>query len=136
MNFESCKQCKRLFNYIEGKKICIKCEAEEKLKLDKARGCLIKNPAASIDMISHESGFSTKQVAEFFREGELEITEESPIELQCEKCKTKIFKGNICVNCKEQKYSAVKEAHKELSEQLAANNLPPTKSGGRMYTRR
>ncbi len=136
MKLESCKKCKRLFNYTEGKIICIKCEAEEKLKLDKVRVYLRKNPTASVDMIAQEASFSTKQVVEFFRDGDLEIPEESPIELQCEKCKAKISKGKICVNCKDKQYYAVKEAQQEISERLEQNDLAPAKKGTRMHTRK
>ncbi len=133
MNYQSCKRCRRLFDYSEGRMICYNCELKEKKQLEKAYAMLRLNPKATKAMIANEMGVKEKIVDELVKSGEIILSEESPIEYFCSKCNARIFKDNLCDNCKEERYAGVKAAHQEIQDKLDEQNA---RRGVRMHTRR
>ena len=99
MEVRVCESCKYMFNYIAGSEVCPKCKQIEEEKLEVVRGYLSKNPKADIQTIVEAVEIKSSTLLRFLKEEKLELTDESPVVLRCERCGKRIYSGVRCQEC-------------------------------------
>ena len=100
MEVTNCKNCKRLFNYLSGPKICPECQRELEDKFQEVKEYLSSHQNAGIDEVSKETEVSVKQIKEWIREERLVLSSGLGGEIVCEQCGAPIATGRFCVQCK------------------------------------
>lgn len=102
MEVISCKSCGRLFNYVQGDRVCPECIKKMDEKFVEVKKYVRDNPRVDINVLSSEMDVSIRQIKRWIREERLCFTDESPIGLNCENCGTLIKTGRYCRACKDQ----------------------------------
>lgn len=115
MEMKSCRSCKKLFSYSGGKRICPACRKKEEEFLDETIDYVRKNPGSTINEIHKNIGVPRKLVEEFIREGNLILSDDSPITLSCTMCGKSIKRGSVCEACAASRLDAVTTAGNELT---------------------
>jgi len=99
MEIQNCKNCKRLFNYITGERLCPKCRDEIEDKFVVVKSYIEDNPGANINVVAEECETSVRQIKQWVREERLAFTEDSLVGLECERCGKMIHSGRFCEEC-------------------------------------
>lgn len=102
MEVKNCRECKRLFNYIGGPRLCPDCRAKLEEKFGEVKKFIENNKNASISVVSQEMGVSVQQINQWVREERLSFAEDSAVMIDCEKCGAPIRTGRFCEKCKGQ----------------------------------
>ncbi len=102
MEIISCKNCGRLFNYVQGDRVCPACVKKMDEKFAEVKKYVRDNPKVDINVLSSEMDVSIRQIKRWIREERLCFTDESPIGLNCENCGAIIKTGRFCRACKDQ----------------------------------
>jgi len=130
MAVRSCPRCKSLFQYISGDPICQKCKDVEEQEFQIVRKFIRDNPKSTISETSKETKVSTKLIIKFIKQERLEISSESPIGIECERCGEIIKSGKFCKEC-------TKELERGFVEHKQANKKPEAQtkqsSGSKMH---
>ncbi len=100
MDVRSCKNCGRLFNYLQGASICPACKKKLEDKFMRVRDYVREHDTATLKEISEENDVSTKQIKQWVREERLTFTSNSPVGIECETCGAMIRTGRFCEKCK------------------------------------
>lgn len=99
MEVRNCRKCRRLFNYLGGQNICPECRDALERSFLQVKDHIRDNPNNTLQEISESCEVEVQQIRDWIRDGRLEISKGSPIELNCEKCGAKILKGRFCDSC-------------------------------------
>lgn len=110
MEVISCKSCGRLFNYVQGDRICPACTKKMDEKFVEVKKYVRDNPKVDINVLSSEMDVSIRQIKRWIREERLCFTDESPIGLNCENCGAIIKTGRVCRACKDQMTTRIQGA--------------------------
>lgn len=110
MEVRSCKSCGRLFNYVQGDRICPACTKKMDEKFVEVKKYVRDNPKVDINVLSSEMDVSIRQIKRWIREERLCFTDESPIGLNCENCGAIIKTGRFCRACKDQMTTRIQGA--------------------------
>lgn len=102
MEVKNCKECKRLFNYIGGPRLCPDCREKLEDKFNEVKKFVEDNKNASISVVSEEMGVSVQQINQWVREERLIFAEGSVVMINCESCGAPIRTGRYCDKCKGQ----------------------------------
>lgn len=113
MAARQCRRCRALFNYIHGDVLCPKCKEGEEKDFKVVRKFLRQYPKSTIHQTVNETGVNVKLINKFLRDGRLEISDDSPIGIDCSRCGQMIKSGMYCPSC-------AAEVQQELNN--AANN--------------
>ena len=62
MELMNCRNCKKLFNYVTGEKICPKCREELEEKFQEVKDYIRNNPGANVDQVAEECEVTVKQI--------------------------------------------------------------------------
>lgn len=100
MEVKACRNCKRLFNYIGGQRLCPSCRDELEKKFAEVKKYIEEHKNATISVVSEELEVSTQQINQWIREERLSFSEDSMVMIQCESCGAKIRTGRYCDSCK------------------------------------
>lgn len=100
MDVRSCKNCGRLFNYLQGNPICPACKKKLEDKFDEVKAYIRENELANMRQISDDTQVSVKQLKQWVREERLTFSENSPVGIECENCGALIRTGRFCNKCK------------------------------------
>lgn len=95
----NCLRCHKLFNYLSGERICSVCKDKDEEEFKKVRKYIREHEMATISDVSTELEISVKTIKKFIRQGRLEITKDSPLGIDCERCGTQIKSGRYCEEC-------------------------------------
>lgn len=101
MEVRTCRQCKRLFNYLSGPSICPGCKAKLEEKFQEVKEYIRENPTHGITEVADATGVSSNQIRRWIREERLSFSEESGVGLDCESCGAMIRSGRLCQKCKD-----------------------------------
>ncbi|MGL4738814.1 MAG: flagellar protein [Cellulosilyticaceae bacterium] len=101
MEVKSCRRCNRLFQYVAGPVICPECKDEEEKIFVVVRDFIRDNKGVTMEEVCRETGVAISVIEKFLKQGRLEIAEDSPIKLACERCGVRIRSGRYCNTCKE-----------------------------------
>ena len=100
MNVRNCRGCGRLFNYVAGPPRCPICREKMEEKFQEVKEFIRENPGVSIPEVSEACDVESAQIRQWLREERLQLTEDSPIYLNCEACGANIRFGKYCEKCK------------------------------------
>lgn len=124
MAVRSCPRCKNLFQYISGDPICQKCKDIEEDEFQLVRKFIRDNPKSTISETSKATNVSTKLIIKFIKQERLEISPESPMGVECERCGKTIKSGKFCKECSkelERGFVGHKQIHKKPVGQVQQN---------------
>ncbi|WP_105616954.1 MerR family transcriptional regulator [Vallitalea okinawensis] len=127
MAARQCRRCRALFNYIHGDIICPKCKDQEEVDFKVVRKYLRQNPKSTIHQTVNETEVNVQLINKFLREGRLEITDDSPIGIDCQRCGVMIKSGQFCEDCQN-------EIKKELNGAANRGNELKKRSGDSEYS--
>lgn len=112
MEVRTCKQCKRLFNYLAGPPICPGCKTKLDEKFAEVKEYVRENPHAGITEVAEENGVPAAQIRRWIREERLSFSDESGVGLDCESCGTLIKSGRLCEGCKNKLLGSINELYR------------------------
>ncbi|MFI3201706.1 MAG: flagellar protein [Eubacteriales bacterium] len=113
MNVRNCRQCGRIFNYVQGPHTCPQCRDKMEEKFQEVKSFIRDNRTATISDISDECDVDTEQINQWIREERLEFADDSPVKLTCENCATKINSGRYCEKCKSEMANSLESSIKK-----------------------
>ena len=99
MELQNCRNCKRLFNYITGERICPACKNLLEDKYQEVKQYIQENPGISASIVAEECDTTLKQIKKWVREERLVFTDDSLVGLECERCGRNIHSGRFCKEC-------------------------------------
>lgn len=100
MNLRNCSRCGKMFNYISGEEICENCKKELEDSFQTVKKFVEENPGAGLKEIAEKCEVTTKQIKKWIIEERLMFSKDSPLQLTCENCGTRIPTGRLCAKCK------------------------------------
>lgn len=100
MNIKNCRNCGRIFNYVSGAILCQPCREAMEVKFQEVKQYIRENPGVGIAEVSAACDVDANQIRQWLRDERLEVTEDSPLYLQCEGCGAAIRCGRFCDKCK------------------------------------
>ena len=100
MEIVACKGCGKLFNYLQGERICPVCKSKLEDKFVEVKKFVRENPNIDIAELSEAMDVTVRQINRWVREERLVFSDDSPIGLPCEGCGTTIKTGRFCDKCK------------------------------------
>lgn len=114
MEIKVCRSCKKMFQYIAGPEICLKCKQDEEETFQKVKEYLKTHPGANMYEVNQETDVSVTLIEKFLRQGRLEVASNSPIALTCERCGKRITTGRFCNECKNEVTNGLREVKRML----------------------
>lgn len=97
---EVCKNCRRLFKYYGfGSRYCPECAKIDEEQRDKVRAFIREHGPENKYEISLATGVPESEIAQYLRDGMLEIPEGSAAYIKCESCGRDIRSGRWCPEC-------------------------------------
>ncbi|MCR5667035.1 MAG: flagellar protein [Eubacterium sp.] len=129
MEVKNCKECGRLFNWMNGPKICPSCVRKTEDKFQEVKEYIRNNKNASLEQISEDNEVSVKQIKQWVREERLVFAEDSPVGIDCEICGKMIRSGKYCNECKDKVQNNLATG---IKEQPKIEPKKPTKDSPRM----
>lgn len=100
MEVRNCKECGKIFNYMEGAPLCPACVKKMNDVYEQVKAYVYDNPGATINQVAEENEVSVQQIKRWIREEKLAFSEQSDIGIECEKCGKMILTGRFCKDCK------------------------------------
>lgn len=100
MEVRNCKECGKIFNYMEGAPVCPACAKKIEEKFEDVKEYIYDNPNASINQVAEDNEISVQQIKRWIREERLAFSDNSEIGIECEKCGAMIRTGRFCQACK------------------------------------
>lgn len=85
--------------YAMGPQLCDDCKRLEEEDFTKVRKFVRDYPGATIQEVSDATEISQNTILKYLKEGRLEVSESSPIAIQCEGCGARIRSGRFCAKC-------------------------------------
>ena len=71
MELMNCRNCKKLFNYIAGEKLCPACKEKLEEKFQKVKKYIEENPRENINQVAEACDVTIKQIKYWVREERL-----------------------------------------------------------------
>ncbi|MCR5451602.1 MAG: flagellar protein [Lachnospiraceae bacterium] len=99
MDVRTCRRCGRLFNYMFGTNLCAACKNTLEKDYERTRDYIRDNPGASIKEVSDECEVTINQIEQWLRDGRLEFSKASGVNITCENCGKPVKKGRYCEEC-------------------------------------
>ena len=133
MNVRNCKKCGKMFNYMAGPPICQACKEAIEAKFQEVKEFVRENRTATMNQIVENCGVDQRQIEQWIREERLVFAEDSPLQLSCETCGTRITTGRYCEKCKKEQANTFSAAGRQAPAP-AAPEKKDAHSGSKMYT--
>lgn len=127
MELMNCKNCKKLFNYITGERLCPTCKEKLEEKFQEVKRYIEEHPGENINKVSEECDVTIKQIKFWVREERLSFTDDSLVGLECERCGKMIHSGRFCKECAGGLADAMNNAYRRES-----TYNPRKTAGGKM----
>lgn len=100
MNVRNCKLCGRIFNYVVGPIYCPACKEGMEAKFQEVKEYVREHRGVSMTEVAEACDVEVAQIRQWLREDRLEVTQDSALFLNCEKCGKAIRSGRFCEKCK------------------------------------
>jgi len=107
----NCLRCKKLFPRIKDP-ICEDCIKKDEKLFDNVKKYLEEHPTSTVQVLSNETGASTKKILAWLREGRLEMVETTG-DLKCRQCGVDLTTGQFCDSC-------INEINRQIDGMIAA----------------
>lgn len=132
---KNCRKCRKIFMYSSGPQICEACKKAEEDEFEKVRVFVRDYPGATVQEVSRETEVAVQTIHRFLKEGRLEVSESSPIALQCENCGARIKSGRFCIECSKRLANDMIKAGRSLQESVRHddNNYKEKDKSGLRY---
>ena len=128
----SCSKCSGKLYYIGGGKYkCDPCDEEIYDDFGKVKAFLDAHGPAPAIMIKERTGVKLDLIELFLRKGRLEIIEDSPYYLNCEKCGCAIRYGRYCPHCAREMLGGIMALFHEDAGECPKHS--PKLKGGKMH---
>lgn len=111
MDVRSCRNCGRLFNYLQGNPICPACKNKLEDKFEQVKAYIRENGTMPMQKISEDNDVSVKQLKQWVREERLAFPDDSPVGIECENCGAMIRTGRYCNKCKNEMASSLQKMY-------------------------
>lgn len=132
MNVRNCRNCGRIFNYVAGAPLCQICKAQLEEKFQEVKKYIMEHRGVGIAQVSEACDVERSQIQQWLREERLEVTEDSAIFLNCEKCGTHIRSGRYCDRCRVEVSNAFRSVTRKTETPAAPRNTKDSKENPRM----
>ena len=116
MELQNCKNCKKLFNYITGERLCPACKEKLEEKYQEVKEFIREHPGMSATQVADECDTTLNQIKKWVREERLIFAEDSLVGLECERCGRNIHSGRFCKDCAGGLADAMNDAFREKFE--------------------
>lgn len=113
MNVKNCSRCGKIFTHSYGPVICKECSDYEENDYQKIKEYVWNNPKCSTVEVAEACNIPVKKLLTWIREGRLQVADDSPLKLRCEKCGIIISSGYLCEKCALDERMALKNSLKE-----------------------
>lgn len=113
MELMNCRNCKRLFNYITGEKLCPDCKKVIEEKFDEVKVYIVDNPGQKINQVAEACNVSVLQIKKWVRDERLVFSDDSLVGLECERCGRMVHSGRFCVTCAGNLVDSMNAAYKK-----------------------
>jgi flagellar operon protein (TIGR03826 family) len=113
-----CRQCRKMFQYVAGSVLCPVCKKIDEEEFEKVRNFLRDFPGANMQEVSSNTGVSPNKINRWLKEERLEVSEDSPVALNCENCGIRIRSGRFCIECSKQLAREMMDAGRKLRDSL------------------
>lgn len=100
MDVRNCRTCGKLFNVLNGERICPACQRALEDKFQEVKEYLHQNPNSSVEQTAKDNDLSVKQIKQWIREERLILSSAVESGIVCEKCGKPICTGRFCDICK------------------------------------
>ena len=100
MDVRTCRQCKRIFNYLSGPSLCPACKEDLEKKFQEVKKYIQDHPGVNIPIVAEECDVEAKQIKQWLREERLELSDSAGSLLTCDSCGAAIRSGKFCDKCK------------------------------------
>ncbi|RKI38287.1 flagellar protein [bacterium D16-51] len=110
MEIKTCRECRRLFNYLSGDNLCPECKKKLEKKFQEVKEYIRDHENVVINQISKDCKVSISQIKIWIREDRLHATDEESVCCHCENCGMSIPFGNFCNICKYQLINKIENA--------------------------
>lgn len=128
---KNCRRCRKIFMYSTGPQICDACKKLEDEEYEKVRIFVRDFPGATVQEVSRETEVPIQLIYRFLKEGRLEVSESSPIALQCENCGIRIKSGRFCITCSKRLANDMISAGRTLRDNYSKSDETGSKDDGR-----
>ncbi len=125
MNVRNCRNCGRIFNYVTGSPLCQICRGALEEKFQEVKKYIQEHRGVGIPEVSAACDVEPSQIQQWLREERLEVTEDSAIYLNCEKCGAPIRSGKYCDKCR----AEVTNSFRSIIRQHEADKRPVQDTG-------
>ena len=127
MNVMNCVRCRKLFNYSGfGPRLCPACQKQDEDKYQLVKKYLYEFPGATLTDVANGTGVEPGLIERYLREGRLEVSSNSLMEIPCEKCGRPIKSGRFCDACSKNIATGLKDAFGIGKEAQNAKKEKPT----------
>lgn len=130
---KNCRRCKKIFMYVTGAQLCVACKKLDEEDFEKVRNFVRDFPGATVQEVSRETEVPTQMIYRYLKEGRLEVSESSPIALQCENCGARVKSGRFCINCSKKLANDMISAGRSLQETIKGDDPLEKDIGGLRY---
>lgn len=112
MEVRPCKQCRRLFNYLNGEPICPNCKDMLEKKFVEVKEFVRENKSMGIKEVAEANNVTVNQIRRWIRAERLSFSEDSGVGIDCESCGRMIRSGRLCQACKDKLLGKVDDMYK------------------------
>ncbi|NLO38642.1 MAG: flagellar operon protein YvyF [Ruminiclostridium sp.] len=113
-----CKVCRKMFQYVTGPILCPACKQIDEEEFEKVRAFLRDFPGANMKEVADNTGVNPNKISRWLKEERLEVSEGSPVALNCENCGVRIRSGRFCIECSKGLAREMMSAGRELKDSL------------------
>ena len=131
-----CKMCKKMFTYYGGAVLCNECKEKDELDFKKVRDYLRDNKGASLQEVSEATEVSINRINRYLKEGKIEVSDDSPLKLKCERCGEPIPSGRFCNKCAASLGQEMRKAGQELAKEKEDHGQSTNDTIGFKYHRK
>ena len=122
MELMNCRNCKKLFNYIAGEKLCPACKEKLEEKFQKVKKYIEENPRENIIQVAVACDVTVKLINDWVGEDGLCFSADSVVGLECERCGKMIHSGRFCKECAGGLADAMTNAYKRERQQAVGKS--------------
>lgn len=115
----NCRGCRKMFQYVSGPVLCQVCRKLDEEEFKKVKDFLSDYPGATMQEVSTSTGVSPNKINRWLKEERLEVSETSPVALNCERCGARIRSGRFCIECSRGLAREIMNVGRELQSNLS-----------------
>ncbi|MGB8452266.1 MAG: flagellar protein [Anaerocolumna sp.] len=123
MDVRNCKNCGKLYNYINGlPPLCNACLKVLEDKFAVVKEYIYNHPGAGMQEVAEENDVTTIQIQKWIREERLAFSPDSMVGIECENCGAMIKTGRFCKTCKDKLVNNLGNLYKDEDLPQKRNN--------------